>query len=72
MSLPLGVRCCNNSVPKCIFQGGMKAVMWTDVFQIGMMFAGLIAVLIRGSMDFGGFRKIWNIVDEGQRIEFLK
>ena len=72
MSLPLGVPCRNNSVPQCIFQGGMKAVLWTDVFQIGMMFAGLIAVLIRGSMDFGGFSNIWDIVDKGQRIEFFK
>ena len=50
----------------------MKAVMWTDVFQIGMMFAGLIAVLIRGSMDQGGFGNIWRLMEEGQRIEFFK
>ena len=50
----------------------MKAVLWTDVFQICMMFAGLIAVLIRGSMDFDGFSNIWKIVDEGERIEFFK
>ena len=49
----------------------MKAVMWTDVFQIGMMFAGLIAVLIRGSMDQGGFGNIWRLMEEGQRIEFF-
>ena len=47
-------------------------MMWTDVFQIGMMFAGLIAVLIRGSIDQGGFKNIWNVMDEGQRIEFFK
>lgn len=50
----------------------MKAVMWTDVFQIGMMFAGLTAVLIRGSLDQGGFANIWNKMEEGQRIEFFK
>ncbi len=56
----------------CILQGGMKAVMWTDVFQICMMFAGLIAVLIRGSQDQGGFSKIVDIMEEGERIEFFK
>ena len=50
----------------------MKAVLWTDVFQICMMFAGLIAVLIRGSMDFDGFSNIWKMLDEGQLIEFFK
>ena len=50
----------------------MKAVLWTDVFQICMMFAGLIAILVRGSMDFDGFSNIWKIVDEGERIEFFK
>ncbi len=54
------------------FQGGMKAVMWTDVFQICMMFAGLIAVLIRGSQDQGGFDKIWKLMEDGERIEFFK
>ena len=50
----------------------MKAVMWTDVFQICMMFAGLLAVLIKGSMDFNGFANIWKFAEEGERIEFIK
>ena len=51
-------------------QGGMKAVMWTDSFQICMMFAGLIAVLIQGSINKGGFGKIWEENYNGGRIEF--
>ncbi len=31
----------------CI-QGGMKAVMWTDVFQTIIMFVGLLASVIQG------------------------
>ncbi|KAK2148112.1 hypothetical protein LSH36_515g02001 [Paralvinella palmiformis] len=50
--------------------GGMKAVMWTDSFQICMMFAGLIAVLVKGSIDEGGFGNIWRYMEEGERIEF--
>jgi Na+(H+)/acetate symporter ActP len=29
-------------------QGGMKAVMWTDVFQTIVMFVGLLASVIQG------------------------
>jgi sodium-coupled monocarboxylate transporter 8/12 len=52
--------------------GGMKAVMWTDVFQITLMFAGLIAILIQGSIDQGGFGNVWKILDESGRVEFFK
>ncbi|KAI0212780.1 Sodium-coupled monocarboxylate transporter 1 [Lamellibrachia satsuma] len=58
----------------CIFYtalGGMKAVMWTDVFQIGVMFVGLFAILIKGSLDHGGFGNIWKMMEEGDRIHFL-
>ena len=49
----------------------MKAVMWTDVFQVTMMFAGLVAVLIQGSIDYGGFSNIWKFLEEGNRVEFF-
>ena len=45
--------------------------MWTDVFQITMMFAGLIAVLIQGSIDQDGFSKIWDYMVEGNRTDFF-
>ena len=50
----------------------MKAVLWTDTLQICFMFIGLIAVLIRGSIDFNGFGNIWRIMDEGERLEWAK
>lgn len=50
----------------------MKAVMWTDAFQMVMMFAGLIAILVKGSIDNGGFQNIFRYLAEGQRIEFFK
>lgn len=50
--------------------GGMKAVMWTDVVQIFLMFLGLIGVIIKGSFDNGGFTPIWNSMYEHDRIEF--
>ena len=31
---------------KSVFQGGMKAVVWTDVFQGLILLGGLIAVMV--------------------------
>ncbi|XP_071107715.1 sodium-coupled monocarboxylate transporter 1-like [Haliotis cracherodii] len=50
--------------------GGMKAVLWTDTFQVGMMFAGLLAVLIKGSMVLGGFSNAWEIAARNERVIF--
>ena len=30
----------------CMLQGGIKAVVWTDVLQASIMFVGIIAVTI--------------------------
>ena len=53
-------------------QGGMKAVMWTDTFQIVIMFASLLAILIKGSLDHGGFINIWHNMEETGRVQFFK
>ncbi|KAK2170802.1 hypothetical protein NP493_1139g00056 [Ridgeia piscesae] len=58
----------------CIFYttlGGMKAVMWTDVFQVGIMFLGLFAVIIQGCIDHGGFGNIWQKFADGERVVFF-
>ena len=51
-------------------QGGMRAVLWTDCFQVGMMLAGLFAVLIRGSMAVGGFGAAWDKMQQSGRVFF--
>lgn len=50
--------------------GGMKAVVWTDVFQSCIMYSGMIAVFVKGCMTLGGFSKIWVIAHENRRLEF--
>nr|CAH0112700.1 unnamed protein product [Daphnia galeata] len=50
--------------------GGMKAVLITDVFQSVLMFASVICVGIKGSIDAGGIDKVWEIANEGGRIQF--
>ncbi|XP_062571734.1 sodium-dependent multivitamin transporter-like [Saccostrea cucullata] len=59
----------------CIFYttlGGMKAVVWTDSFQMLVMFAGMLALLISGSMKLGGLDVAWDIAERNQRILFFE
>ncbi|KAI0214333.1 Sodium-coupled monocarboxylate transporter 1 [Lamellibrachia satsuma] len=51
--------------------GGMKAVIWTDVFQTFIMLAGMLAVVIQGTIAVGGLGKVWAIAEAGGRIEFF-
>uniref|UniRef100_A0A8C5PJJ9 Sodium-coupled monocarboxylate transporter 1 n=1 Tax=Leptobrachium leishanense TaxID=445787 RepID=A0A8C5PJJ9_9ANUR len=50
--------------------GGLKAVIWTDVFQIIIMLAGFIAVIIRGVVVQGGIQKIIDDAHNGGRLNF--
>ncbi|XP_068904857.1 sodium-coupled monocarboxylate transporter 1-like [Tenebrio molitor] len=49
--------------------GGLKAVVWTDVIQATMMLLALILVLIKGTVDVGGFSTILERNYESGRIE---
>ncbi|RVE57608.1 hypothetical protein OJAV_G00217970 [Oryzias javanicus] len=51
--------------------GGLKAVIWTDVFQTAVMFAGQLAVIVVGVQKTGGPAEVWRKVWEGNRISGL-
>lgn len=51
--------------------GGLKAVIWTDVFQSLIMISGLIVVVIVGSLEVGGFGEVWKINKEFGRLDFF-
>lgn len=56
----------------CIFYtcvGGMKAVVWTDVVQLIMMFGAICLVILKGTSDVGGFDVVWDRAVQGGRIE---
>lgn len=58
----------------CIFYttlGGIKAVIWTDVFQAVIMLIGFLVITIKGSIDLGGFGEAWRICEENGRIDFV-
>ncbi|XP_029455581.1 sodium-coupled monocarboxylate transporter 1-like [Rhinatrema bivittatum] len=50
--------------------GGLKAVIWTDVFQIGIMVAGFVSVIIRSVVVQGGIGTILNDSYHGGRLHF--
>jgi Na+/proline symporter len=52
--------------------GGIKAVLWTDVFQSLLMFTAMIIIIIKGTHDVGGVDVVWQRAVEGQRIQFFK
>uniref|UniRef100_A0A8C5SMK1 Solute carrier family 5 member 5 n=1 Tax=Laticauda laticaudata TaxID=8630 RepID=A0A8C5SMK1_LATLA len=53
-----------------LFQGGMKAVIWTDVFQVFVMLSGFVAILIQGTLLVGGPGQVLSIAYNHSRINF--
>uniref|UniRef100_H2YU24 Uncharacterized protein n=1 Tax=Ciona savignyi TaxID=51511 RepID=H2YU24_CIOSA len=51
--------------------GGLKAVVWTDTFQTGIMFVGTLAVLIQGTIVAGGANQVWEALERGGRINMF-
>ncbi|XP_023933015.1 sodium-coupled monocarboxylate transporter 1 isoform X2 [Lingula anatina] len=51
--------------------GGIKAVVWADVLQSLVMIGGILAIIIQGSLKVGGLEEVWNINDEGGRLDFF-
>ncbi|KAF3704970.1 Sodium-coupled monocarboxylate transporter 1 Electrogenic sodium monocarboxylate cotransporter [Channa argus] len=50
--------------------GGLKAVVWTDVFQVGVMLAGFLSVIIRSVVLQGGILRIISDSQQGGRLNF--
>lgn len=48
----------------------MKAVIWTDVFQIFVMLLGFVAIFIHGTIMVGGPALVLEIANNGSRINF--
>ena len=55
-----------------ISQGGMKAVVWTDVVQMILIYTGYIMVCAAGISHVGGLGKVWEINRQGGRLIYTK
>jgi Na+/proline symporter len=59
----------------CIFYtclGGLKAVIWTDVLQITLMYGTLALIAVKGTVKAGGFSEVIRRNFEGGRIEEIR
>lgn len=50
----------------------MKAVIWTDVFQMCVMLSGFVATYIHGTVLVGGPQTVLDIARNGSRINFYE
>ena len=53
-------------------KGGMKGVIWTDVFQTIIMIIGLIVVITIGSSEVGGISNVFEIGKKGGRLHIFE
>ncbi|XP_071116553.1 sodium-coupled monocarboxylate transporter 1-like [Haliotis cracherodii] len=51
--------------------GGIKAVVWTDVFQLFIITGGLLALVVQGAMDVGGLGKMFERATLGGRMPYF-
>ncbi|KAK2163806.1 hypothetical protein LSH36_74g13000 [Paralvinella palmiformis] len=49
--------------------GGIKAVVWTDVFQAGIIILGLVAVVVKGTLEVGSVYDVWEINRRWNRVQ---
>ncbi|TSM52265.1 Sodium-coupled monocarboxylate transporter 2 [Bagarius yarrelli] len=48
--------------------GGLKAVVWSDAFQMVVMVGGFFTVLVQGTNRCGGISAVWETAQAGQRL----
>ncbi|VEN42959.1 unnamed protein product, partial [Callosobruchus maculatus] len=53
------------------FLGGLKAVVWTDSWQVIAMFISVIVVVILGTVTIGGPSVIIDLNSKGGRFQFF-
>ncbi|XP_040184289.1 sodium-coupled monocarboxylate transporter 2 isoform X2 [Rana temporaria] len=51
--------------------GGLKAVVWTDAFQMVVMVVGFLSVLVEGTIQNGGPSEVWKIARNGSRLDIV-
>ncbi|XP_070576145.1 sodium-dependent multivitamin transporter-like [Ptychodera flava] len=58
----------------CVFYtavGGMKAVIWTDVFQFLVIVGSLISVIVLGTIEAGGLENVWQISKRDGKLDIV-
>lgn len=50
----------------------MKAVIWTDVFQIMLTVIGVVVILVYGSILEGGMGNVWRVSEAGGKLDMFE
>lgn len=53
-------------------QGGMKAVIWTDVMMFFVIFITCILVIVMGTAEAGGISHVWETNKEAGRLNLFE
>ena len=59
-----------SDVRSILIQGGLKTVVWTDLFQGLLMMTGLGIILGRGIYLAGGVSRVWEVSVATKRVEW--
>ncbi|GFQ96138.1 putative sodium-dependent multivitamin transporter [Trichonephila clavata] len=51
--------------------GGLKAVLWSDVFQFNLMFITIMALYIAGIREAGGLAQVYDTANSGSRLNMF-
>ncbi|XP_065070850.1 sodium-coupled monocarboxylate transporter 1-like [Rhopilema esculentum] len=51
--------------------GGMRGVVWTDVFQTFVMLLGVIVIIAIGTNEVGGIKNVIDIARDGERLKLF-
>lgn len=47
-------------------------MIWTDVFQTFVMFAGQVAVIVVGTIKVGGMGRVWRVAAEHDKVSGIE
>ncbi len=70
--LPLSFTILSTGIISTLYtmKGGMKAVIWTDVMQLGVLFGGqLLIMLVAAGMVDGGFAGAWDSAKSAGKLD---
>ncbi|RUS70860.1 hypothetical protein EGW08_021374, partial [Elysia chlorotica] len=62
----------NTALELILHQGGARAVIWTDTFQISVSLMGTLSLLIGSIIAVGGLETAWDAADRTGRIVFFE
>ena len=46
-------------------------MVWTDTLQSAFMLIGVVAALVKGSIDIGGFDKMWEVLNKNGGVNIF-